>query len=74
MKTTNKKKMTAFQYYSGNFALGCDPTTGRWDGDIFIAADGSKWTVDPSDIDHHPATDGTGTHYLIPAEIEASRN
>ena len=57
---------TKFQYYSGNFALGCDPTPGNWDGDIFTAADGSKWTVDPSDSYPHPATDGTVTHYLIP--------
>jgi hypothetical protein len=63
MKTT----ITTLPYYSGNLALGCDPTPGDWNGDIFTAADGSKWTVDPSDSYPHPATDGTDTHYLIPA-------
>jgi len=55
------------QYYSGNAALGCDPTPGLWAGNIFTAADGSKWMVDPSDDSPHPATDGTDVHYLIPA-------
>jgi len=56
-------------YYSGNFALGCDPTPGNWDGDTFTAADGSKWKADPNEDedDPHPTTDGTDTHYLVPA-------
>lgn len=58
---------TTLPYYSGNVSLGCDPTPGNWDGDIFTAADGSKWTVDPSANNPHPATDGTDVHYLIPA-------
>ena len=54
-------------YYSGNKALGCDPTPGDWDGNVFTDANGGKWTVDPSDDSPHPATDGTDVHYLIPA-------
>ena len=64
MKTNTTTTM--FPYYSGNFALGLDPTAGSWNKDIFTAADGSQWTVDPQD-DSHPAVDGTDVHYLIPA-------
>jgi len=60
MKTTDK-----LPYYSGNIALDCDPTPGTWDGDTFTAADGTKWTRDPSDDGPHPAIDGTDTHYLL---------
>jgi hypothetical protein len=41
---------------------------GAWDGNTFTDAEGSKWTVDPSDSVPHPREDGTGTHYLLPAE------
>lgn len=54
-----------FEYYSGNWALGCDPTPGRWDGDTFTAADGGKWTVDPEDRFPHPSEDGSGVHRLL---------
>ena len=59
--------MTILPYYSGNLALDCPPTPGNWAGNIFTAADGSKWTVDPADDGQHPAVDGTDVHYLIPA-------
>ena len=52
-------------YYSGNYAYDCNPTPGNWDGVIFTATDGSKWTFDPLEGD--PRIDGTDTHYLIPA-------
>jgi len=57
-----------FPYYSGHIALDCPPTEGSWDGDTFTAADGSKWTFDPSDAYQfpHPSSDGTGYSYLIP--------
>lgn len=64
---TNKATLDFLPYYSGHRALGCNPTPGDWEGDIFTALDGSKWKADPSDCDPHPATDGTDTHYLIPA-------
>jgi len=61
------KATTTLPYYSGNTALGCDPTPGVWADDVFTAADGGKWIVDPADCDPHPSTDGTDTHYLLPA-------
>ena len=64
--TTTTTTTTHLPYYSGNFALNCPPTEGTWDGDTFTAADGSKWTFDPSDEDQHPSIDGTGYSYLIP--------
>jgi hypothetical protein len=67
MKNTTHMTMTTFPYFSGNRALGCDPTPGIWDGDKFTALDGGEWTVEPSDASPHPAVDGTDTHYLIPA-------
>jgi hypothetical protein len=62
MKITTQKILP---FYSGNYALDCPPTLGNWVGEIFTAADGSKWTVDPSDSCPHPCEDGTGTHYLL---------
>ena len=53
-----------FEYYSGNFALDCPATLGVWEGDTFIAADGSKWK---SEDDTDPSIDGSGVHQLIPA-------
>lgn len=68
MKTTTTTTADAcLQYYSGCWALGIDPTPGTWEGDTFTAADGGKWRVNPKDAVPHPATDGTDTHYLIPA-------
>ena len=67
--TTMNITTTHLPYYSGYFALDCPPTEGSWDGDVFTsAADGSKWTFDPSDAyqHQHPAVDGTGYSYLIP--------
>ena len=55
---------THLPYYSGHIALDCPPTEGSWDGDVFTAADGSKWTFDPSDEFQHPSSDGTGYSYL----------
>jgi hypothetical protein len=69
MTTMNMNITTHLPYYSGYFALDCPPTEGSWDGDVFTsAADGSKWTFDPSDAyqHQHPAVDGTGYSYLIP--------
>jgi hypothetical protein len=60
---------TTLQYYSGNRALDCNPTEGHWVGDIFTAADGSVWTVDPDDNDPHPAVDGSDVHYLLPVTV-----
>lgn len=65
------KNKPTLQYYSGNAAIGCDPTPGSWDGETFTAADGSCWKVDPSDAWPHPATDGTDTHYLLPPSSRA---
>lgn len=62
------------EYYSGNWAYGFDPTPGIWDGNIFTAADGGKWTFDTSDDAPHPATDGSGVHHLIPADITKTTN
>ena len=62
-----EKSMKTLRYYSGHTALDQAPTPGNWDGDVFTAADGGKWIVDPSDAAQHPRTDGSGMHYLVPA-------
>lgn len=54
----------SFAYYAGNITLGCDPTPGSWDGEIFTSPDGSRWQ---SANDDDPSIDGSGVHYLIPA-------
>ena len=66
-KTETATTMTTLAYYSGNFGLDCPATPGLWAGDVFTAADGSKWMVDHEDDSPHPATDGTDVHYLIPS-------
>lgn len=59
--------MKTLQYYSGDSITNTPATTGIWDGNIFTASNGTKWTVDPSESSPHPSNDGTGTHYLLPA-------
>ena len=58
---------TTLEYYSGHVSLDCPPSpAGVWDGQVFIAADGSAWVRD-SDDDTDPRVDGSGVHFLLPA-------
>ena len=60
----NNNNMSLLDYYTGDIALGCDPSPeGSWEKGIFTARDGSRWAVQDDDC-HYPGND---TIYLTPA-------
>ena len=61
--------MKSLQYDSGCELTERPPTPGKWQGTVFTAMDGTKWTFDPSGPD--PREDDTGTHALLPFQVAA---
>lgn len=66
MELQNKNAMT-FLYDSGCEMIDAAPTPGKWNGIVFTAKNGTKWTFDPAGPD--PRQDDTGVHTLIPVQV-----